>query len=368
MRFRRFAIVAITLAVGVGALWWWNDVDDPDANPEPVDITAALNTALVTRSNVADTEELEAQLSFEDELILAHRVDPVPVVVTSTVGSGRLARTVSTTIEEPGERAMTALPSLGDVLGPGDVLYETDSTPVYLAPGSVAAWRTMDDETSGRDVIQLEQWLNDLGHGDADLTIDGEWSDATSRAVEAWQEATGQDVTGEVELGDLWFVPGAIRVIERHVTEGVVVADGAPILTVTSTNRTVHVSTERIPDGLLDTNDLRVRLPDRTELPASIRSVRGSTTGFEILVDADIDPDSLTAIDDLEVTLVWTVDELVDALTVPPEAIRRLDDGRYVVEVLEGDVVRTVTVEVLGQAGRVVAVNGVDEAARVLLP
>ena len=53
---------------------------------------------------------------------------------------------------------------------------------------------------------------------------------------------------------------------------------------------------------------------------------------------------------------------------MPPEAIRRLDDGRYVVDVLEGDDVVTVPVEVLGQAGRVVAIAGVNEAQLVVIP
>ena len=70
----------------------------------------------------------------------------------------------------------------------------------------------------------------------------------------------------------------------------------------------------------------------------------------------------------VEVTTTWVSSELVDALTLPPEAIRRLDDGRYVVDVLEGEEVRTVPVDVLGQAGRVVTIDGVNETQLVVIP
>ena len=51
-----------------------------------------------------------------------------------------------------------------------------------------------------------------------------------------------------------------------------------------------------------------------------------------------------------------------------PEAIRRLDDGAYVVDVLDGEDVQQVPVNVLGQAGRVVAIDGVNEAQLVIIP
>ncbi len=364
---RRGSGLLIVVAAIAGVLWWTN-TSESDDEPEVVDIGDLLETALVTRGDVADTDELTARLEFVDALEIVHRVDPVPVTITNTVGTGRFARTVSTTVDEPGERAITDLPGLGQVIEPGDVFYETDSTPVYVALGAVAAWRTMDADTTGRDVLQLEQWLVNGGWAGSDMTVDGEWTTTTTDAVEAWQAAVGLEETGVVELGDLWFLPGPVRVTSLAATEGVIVADGAALFSVTSTERTVRATVDDLPDGLLSAEDLRVRLPDRTEVPAALERIVGTDTGFELTVDAAIGADAVAAVDDLEVTLVWTVNELVDALTVPPEAIRHLDSGAYVVEVLEGDVVRTAEVEILGQAGRVVAVSGVDEAARVLIP
>lgn len=48
--------------------------------------------------------------------------------------------------------------------------------------------------------------------------------------------------------------------------------------------------------------------------------------------------------------------------------MQRLDSGEYVVYVLTGEDVRQTPVEIIGQAGRVVAVRGVDERAQVLIP
>ena len=45
-----------------------------------------------------------------------------------------------------------------------------------------------------------------------------------------------------------------------------------------------------------------------------------------------------------------------------------MEDGRYVVDVLDGEETRTVVVEVLGQAGRIVAVSGVTEAELIVIP
>ena len=74
------------------------------------------------------------------------------------------------------------------------------------------------------------------------------------------------------------------------------------------------------------------------------------------------------SVDRLPVTVEWTIAELDDELTIPPEAIRRLDSGVYVVDVLDGDTIRRTEVEVIGQAGRVVAITGLPERTRVLIP
>ncbi len=350
---------------------WWQDLtagDDAALDELPSDLTQVLPTAVVTRSNVVDEADLVGVLRYEDEVEFVHRIDPVETIVTQQIGTGRRVQTVSATIEEPGQRAITALPAPAQIISSGDVLYESDSTPVFAFAGRTAAWRTMNADTDGDDVAQLQANLLAGGWASESLRANGEWTDSTTAAVEAWQEATGQEVTGTVALGDVWFIPGSIRITAVSATEGVIVTDGTPLFSYTAESRAIEATVDDLPEGLLDADDLRTRLPDGTEVPAKLRSITGVDDGFRIVIDADLDGVSIADVDGIEVTTTWSVSELVDALTVPPEALRRLDSGAYIVEVLEGDVIRTVEVDVVGQAGRVVAISGVDEQARVLIP
>jgi len=128
------------------------------------------------------------------------------------------------------------------------------------------------------------------------------------------------------------------------------------------------VTVDELPEGLVEAGDIEARLPDGTVVDAVLESIRGSDTGFDIVFDVDLSSADVPTVNGLRTTLSWTIDEIVDALTLPPEALRRTDAGIYVVDVLEGDVIRTTEVVAVGQAGRVVAVEGVDERAEVLIP
>lgn len=347
---------------------WWKELGEDAAVELPSDLTEVLSTAVVTRATVSDDATLAGDLRYQDAVMFSHRIDPVETIVTSQIGSGRNVQTVASTILEPDNRTITALPTPGQVVAPGDVLYETDSTPVYAMVGDVAAWRTMEVGLIGPDIAQLQSNLLDGGWGSDDLVDDGTWSTATTDAVAQWQEDTGQIVTGFVELGDVWFIAGPIRITDVLGTEGLVVSDGDDVFEYTSDVRAIEATVEEVPEGLLAAEDLTARLPDGSVVPVELRSVRGTVDGFEILLDLDIPDGAVPAIDGFEVPVSWTVNELVDSLTVPPEALRRVDGGNYVVDVLDGDVIRTTVVEVLGSAGRVVAVDGVDELNRVLVP
>ncbi len=385
-------IVLVVVLLGVG--WfvgerndWWR------AEPEPVAAEPTTSTASVSRASVTDEESLAGRLRFQDEVEFAHRVDAVETIVIEEVpqgrdveageageaettgpgaaAQGRDAETaevepVETTVLEPGERAVTALPQLGQIIEPGEELYETDSTAVFTALGEVAAWRTMNSETSGDDVAQLQAHL--LANGfDDDLVADGVWGFDTTTAVQAWQEATEQVVTGQVDLGDIWFIRGPIRIIEVVATEGVIVADGEPLFTYTSTDRAMVVNVAELPTGLLSAESISARLPDRSTTTADLRSVRGVEDGFELTFDVEGSND-LPQVNGLEVTLTWTVNEIDDALTLPPEAIRRTDSGTTVVDVFNGDTTTPTEVEVIGQAGRLVAISGLVEGTEVVVP
>ena len=185
--------------------------------------------------------------------------------------------------------------------------------------------------------------------------------------IQAWQTDTGQAVTGVVALGDLWFISDAIRITDVQATEGVIVADGEPILSYTSSQRAIEASVAEIPEGLLSADELRVRLPGVGEVVATLRSTSGTDTGFDLLLDIE-STDDIPEVDGIDAIVSWTTSEIVDALTLPPEALRRVDTGEYTVDVLIGDTIERTPVQVVGQAGRLVAVEGLDERTRVLIP
>ncbi len=373
------AVVVLVAAAGINAL------AQPEASNQEDAAAPSFETTVASITTVSDTAELAGELRYQDSVDLVHRVDAIEVIIETQVpietapaaddarGAGAPVEapqfeTVPTTTLEPGFRTITDLPSRGETILFGEVLYETDSTPVILAPGEVAAWRTMTLGTTGEDVAQLQRFLIAAAFADSTLVDDGVWGADTTTAVQDWQEATGQTISPSVELGDIWFASTPVRITEVATSVGIVVGDGDPLFTYTSTNRAVEASVTELPDGLLDAEELSARLPDGTTSPATLRSVRGTDEGFDLILDVDLSSADISDVNGLEVTTSWVTSELVDALTLPPEAIRRMEDGRYVVDVLDGEETRTVVVEVLGQAGRIVAVSGVTEAELIVIP
>lgn len=377
--------VALLGAIVIAGLVAWpilTEANADDVTGLPSDLTEVFNTALVERADVSDTAELIGELRYQDHVDFVHRVDPVFTTITNTIevpvaaqtGPGRggqagpttTTQTVTEVIETPGQRTVTDLPQPGEVIEPGEVLYETDSTPVFTALGSVAAWRTLDSTASGDDVAQLQQYLEEGGWANEPFET-GTWDSALTTAVETWQTDTGQTVTGVVELGDLWFVRGAIRITAVHATEGVIIVDGDPVLSYTSSDRAIEASVEQLPEGLLQAEELRVRLPGVGEVAATLRSTSGTDGGFDLLLDVE-STEGVPEVDGIDATVTWTTSEIVDALTVPPEALRRVETGEYIADVLVGDAIEPTEVDVVGQAGRLVAIEGLDERAQVLIP
>ncbi len=109
---------------------------------------------------------------------------------------------------------LTALPAAGDVIEPGGVIAEVDGQPVIALQGPIPLWRPLGPSaTDGEDVLQLEYVLATLGYAqEHDVTVDDDWTAATTEAVEAFQEDHGQDDDGEIELGEIVYVDGPVRV------------------------------------------------------------------------------------------------------------------------------------------------------------
>ena len=99
-----------------------------------------------------------------------------------------------------------------------------DGQPIIALQGPIPLWRPLGPSAEdGDDILQLEYILATLGYADEhDVTVDDDWTSATTDAVEAFQEDHGQDDDGVIDLGEIVFVDGAVRV------DGVEAVPGQP--------------------------------------------------------------------------------------------------------------------------------------------
>ena len=127
--------------------------------------------------------------------------------VTATLGYAG-----SYTVTGQGGGTLTWLPSAGQVIGQGQVLYKTgNGSPVVLLYGSVPAWRALDEGITGQDVSQLNHDLVDLGYaGRADIVALGwdYYSWETAYGVQQLEEHLGVSFPpGSLSLGQVVFEP-----------------------------------------------------------------------------------------------------------------------------------------------------------------
>lgn len=116
-----------------------------------------------------------------------------------------------------GAGTLTKLPEIGQVVARGQAAYEAKGALVVLMYGRRPVWRAFTSGmTDGPDVKQLEANLAALGYGSG-LTVDKHFSSATYWAIRRWQYAAHLPVTGKVPLGQIVFVPEAVRISGHDV-------------------------------------------------------------------------------------------------------------------------------------------------------
>ena len=268
-------------------------------------------------------------------------------------------------------QVVTSAIEVGAAVGLGTVLYTVESRPVVALGGSVPAWRTMTTGDTGQDVRQLELSLAALGYTSEGMVVDDEFDDDTATAVAAWQAGYGLEVTGEVTLGSIVFVPSAATVQSVNIAVGDDVADGTVALVLAAASQQVVID---VPDGdeALITPGLEVGLGGsggNTGIVTLLRSVERSGS---VVVQAVIAPSTtLDAVDGAVVTVTVSVDELDGVLVVPSEALVSRLDGNYALQVLLPDGTSEFrSVEILGVSGSTAAVRGegIEAGMEVLQP
>jgi hypothetical protein len=326
MRRRRFLLgagAASVVLVAGGTAVVVRDESDGAAGDPSASTAAGAATAEVTRRDLAEREELDGTLGYGD---------------TSQVSLS-------------GAGTITALPALGSVIDRGQTVAEVDGLAVPLLFGDRPLWRQLDATAEdGVDIRELEANLVALGFATADsLTVDQDWTPATTAAVKRWQDSLGRDQTGVVAPGDAVVLPGAVRVSAHPIPVGS--PAGGPVLEVTGTIRLVSIDLDATKQSLVSAGEaVEVVLPDNTTTTGKITSVGSvaqagqdadgdgspDASTIEVLVALD-DPGAGGSLDQAPVTVRVVTSVAQGVLAVPVNALLALADGSYVVEQVESD-------------------------------
>jgi hypothetical protein len=239
-----------------------------------------------------------------------------------------------------GSGTLTALPAVGDLIDQGTVVAEVDGRPIIALQGPLPMWRALGPSVSdGKDVQQLEYVLTALGYGETyGVTVDEDWTSATTKAVEAFQEDHGQDDDGTIDIGDIVWIPGPVRVDSVAGTVGQQLGDAG--IKVTGTTQTVHVKLDVSDADLLAIGTaVTVELPSGETVDGTVATVGSAETAEDGSSTLPVDvtmAGSTTVPDGLPVDVQVVTVAADDVLVVPVDALLALAGGGYAVEVSDG--------------------------------
>jgi peptidoglycan hydrolase-like protein with peptidoglycan-binding domain len=327
-RLLRVLAAAAVVVVVAGAGWWLasggalpGTASAADADEE-TDGDAATATATVERRTLTATESLSGKLGY--------------------AGSYEIPGGLSGTL--------TTIVPAGTFVTAGEQLYEVDGgADASLMYGSRPAWRTLEPGMSnGFDVRQLEENLQLLGYTRAGDEIDKHWDSDTTAAVKRWQRDHGQTADGVLELGEVVFLPEAIRVTDVTATPGSRVGQGGALATATSIRRVVSVDLAADDRDLVEVGaTVTVELPDGTTTDGTVSEIGrvaetssdgqgGTSTTLPVMITL-ADPEAGADLDAAPVDISIVTESREDVLTVPVNALLALIEGGYAVEVVDAE-------------------------------
>lgn len=261
---------------------------------------------------------------------------------------------------------------VGTSISAGQPVYERDLQPVPLLIGDIPAWRTMTEGDVGQDVAQLEENLSSLGYGtDAEFTVDDTYTSATAAIVERWQADLGVTESGTVSYGDVVFGPADAEVGSVLASVGDPSA-GTQILTLSGQQRELVFDVSADSIGSVSPGlEVSARLPDRSSVTATVQSIAPAGTGVSTVSATLIDGETpLPQGDAIPVTVSWSTTVAADAVTVPANALLRLDSGIYALEIVADDGATEIVPVITGaKVGTTVEiVQGVEPDVRIIAP
>lgn len=264
---------------------------------------------------------------------------------------------------------VTWLPAVGQVLRQGQALYRVDGRPVILLYGSTPAYRDLAVGVTGPDAAQLNRALAALGYDVA--ASEDTITRRSAAAVRRWQRALGVDRTGSLSLGQVVFLPTAVRVTD--LVAGLGARSGGPVVKATSITRQVVVHLDAAQQGQVSAGDqVSITLPNGRTTPGRVAAVgkvatAGTATGPT--VDVTVTPASAAAtgtLDQAPVQVQIVTASVARVLVVPVTALLARAGGGYAVEVVPADGphrLLPVTVGLFDDAGGLVQVSGAGLAA-----
>jgi hypothetical protein len=343
-----------SVALVAGGLAWTARGEGSGSGGSDGGAAAPRATAEVTKKDLEERTEVDGTLGYGDtvELSLSGASDSSDSPDDSGDGSDPTNPADGDNGDGAGSGTITHLPDVGTVVRPGETLLEVDGEPVPLMGGERPLWRTLGPGVDdGPDIAQLEYDLVALGIVTTDeLTVDGEWTAATTDAVEEWQESLGLEETGTVSPGDLVFYPGAVRVTDHPTPVGG--SASGTVLEVSGTTREVTVDLDATRQTLVERDqDVEIEMPDGSTLTGTVSSVgtvatvpddgsddpsgeEGEPT-IEVTIALD-DPSQAGSFDEAPVTVRVVTDAARDVLAVPVDALLALAEGGYAVERVSG--------------------------------
>jgi multidrug efflux pump subunit AcrA (membrane-fusion protein) len=320
MRRARIVVMAAAVAAAVTAAVVVADGNDNAGASRGA--AAPTSTAAVERRDLVDRESVDGTLGYAD-------VSPLRAGAAGTL----------TAIREP-----------GSVVRRGQSLYDVDDVPAaWLLYGSLPAWRDFSPWMSdGEDVRQLERNLRALGYDpDGDMTVDDEWTSATTAAVDRFQDDHGITEDGTHAQGEVVFRPGPSRVGEVSATVGQAIAPGAQLGELSSTHREVTVDLEADRQALVHTGDsVTVELPNGKTGRGRVSDVGKVATNpasedqdptIEVTITLRGRMARGSGLDKAPVDVGFASERRKDVLAVPVTALLARSGGGFAVEAVDGD-------------------------------
>jgi peptidoglycan hydrolase-like protein with peptidoglycan-binding domain len=266
------------------------------------------------------------------------------------------------------------------IQGPSQVI-ETFALPGDPAGGGVMSITT-GDPAYGTDILQLETALLELGFdADGALEVDGTYTLETYQAVLAFQAAAGLQPDGILHLGEIIFLPDAVRVTGQLTTKGSQVGPDTPILGISLSEKIVYMALPADDQGILAVGDaVTVEMPDNTLVPATVVFVSQTAISgqnewdpawFEVRIALD-DPRVADGLDEAPVDVIIISNSVSDVRAIPVSALVALLEGGYAVEVDTGNgQVQLIAVEVgfFGSDNLIeIASGALEPGDRVVVP